>query len=69
MAVPSNWPAEIKSGKDLEITITIPDGKELTSFDINSAYTYTNNKLQIKNIQKDIIITIVVEDIPVESLL
>lgn len=69
MAVPSSWPAEIKSGKDLEITITIPDGKELTSFDINSAYTYTNNKLQIKNIQKDIIITIVVEDIPVESLL
>jgi hypothetical protein len=69
MVVPSSWPTEIKSGKDLEITITIPDGKEFTSFDVNSAYTYTNNKLQIKNIQKDITITIVVEDIPVEALL
>lgn len=68
MDVPSSWPTEIKSGKDLEITITIPDGKEFTSFDVNSAYTYTNNKLQIKNIQKDITITIVVEDIPVEAL-
>lgn len=58
----SNWPTEIKSGKDLVLDgITIPYGATAT-VSASVPYTYEDGALTISNVQNAITITVQVSD-------
>ena len=50
MEASSDWPTEIKSGKTLNITVTAPEGYEISSVSASADYTYDSNKLTVEDI-------------------
>lgn len=63
MEIPSSWPTEIKSGKNLVLDgITVPYGA-IATVSASIPYTYKNGTLTISNIQNAPNITINISDV------
>ena len=63
MDIPSSWPTEIKSGKDLVLDgITVPYGA-IATVSASVPHTYTNGVLTIPNVQNAPNITINIGDV------